>query len=199
MNRPNGQTDSFLAYCQDGKIFRQTPEGPQQIGATSKTYDDLKADYDSIFKTCQEYYDALVKAGIITPEPTQEELLQRQADQLKEQAAQLATASKVIAESAANQKSLTRMIMELRQEVSSLKNANFLGQGEQDGRVTDYIEPVSNIPSVEGTDQPSLDIDQELSELAAGPVSGAGRPQYNNAAASKRPALSAKRPVARHS
>lgn len=70
-----GQTETFLAYMQDGKIFRQAPEGPQVIGVTTKTHDDLQADYDGVYATCQEYYDDARRdnspaSGEITPPKT---------------------------------------------------------------------------------------------------------------------------------
>lgn len=78
---PNVQ--SFIGYIQDGKIFQSGMDGPQVIGVTSKLHDDLQTQYDDIFARTQEYYDALVEAGVIKPEPTPEEIIRKQAEQLE--------------------------------------------------------------------------------------------------------------------
>lgn len=192
-----GTTDSLLAFMQDGKIFKQTPEGPQQIGVTTKTYEDLSADYDSVFKTCQQYYDKLVELGVITPEPTQEELLKRQAEQLQQQAKQLDIASKVIAESAQSQKALTDLIADLRNEVASLKNENFTSIHSAQGAANEYsainCEPASTVGSMERADKSGVANSEQLPELPKRAVSGDGGTPHRPSNASKRASNASKR------
>ena len=73
---------TFVGYIQDGKIYSSDVQGQQVVGVVSKTYDDLKADYDSIYARCQQYYDKLVELGEIKPELTGDALIKAQADQL---------------------------------------------------------------------------------------------------------------------
>lgn len=188
-----GQTDTFLAYMQDGKIFRQTPEGPQAIGVTGKAHDDLQADYDSIYATCQEYYDALVKAGIIVPEPTQEELLKQQAEQLKAQAEQLREASRIIADGGRNQEALAGMIAGLRAEIAALT------RGENHADTTEpCAEHVGIVPSVESVDQSGVGDKPQLPELPRRPHAGDSRSEPARAGSAKRAAVSAKRSGSKH-
>lgn len=188
--RVPGQTESFLAYMQDGKIFRQAPEGPQAIGVTSKTHDDLQADYDGIYATCQEYYDALVKAGIIVPEPTQEELLKQQAQQLKAQAEQLREASKIIADGARSQEALAGMISDLRGELSALKGK---GEVSHEHPAERHPEPAGPVAAMETDAQPGLGDNPGLPKLPQRTVAGDSRPEPQAAGSAKRPAVSAKR------
>ena len=46
---------TFVGYIQDGKIYCSDGQGQQVIGVVSKSYDDLKSDYDSIYARCQQY------------------------------------------------------------------------------------------------------------------------------------------------
>ena len=73
---------TFVGYIQDGKIYCSDGQGQQVIGVVSKSYDDLKSDYDSLYARCQQYYDRLVELGEIKPELTGEELIKAQADEL---------------------------------------------------------------------------------------------------------------------
>lgn len=187
--RVPGQTESFLAYMQDGKIFRQAPEGPQAIGVTSKTHDDLQADYDGIYATCQEYYDALVKAGVIVPEPTQEEVLKQQAEQLKVQAEQLREASKIIAEGARSQEALAGMISDLRGELSALKGQG----GKYEHPAERHQEPAGPVAAVETDAQPGLGDKPGLPKLPQRAAASDSRSEPEAAGPAKRPAVSAKR------
>lgn len=187
-----GQTDSFLAYMQDGKIFRQAPDGPQAIGVTTKTHEDLQADYDSIYATCKEYYDALVKAGVITPEPTQEELLRRQAEQLKAQAEQLAEARRVIEEGAANQQALSAMMADLRGEISALR-----GQQPQEAHNEPALEHCQPDPGPQPAmaehDQRGVEDREPVQQLPKRPDARHRRAQPDDAGASAGPRVSPKR------
>ena len=189
-----GQTETFLAYMQDGKIFRQAPEGPQVIGVTTKTHDDLQADYDGVYATCQEYYDALVKAGVIVPEPTQEDLLNQQAEQLKAQAEQLREASKIIADGARSQEALAGMINELRSELSALK-----GDSAYEHRAECHSEPAGPVAAVEADAQPGMGDNQGLPKLPRRSDAGDSRPSPQSSGPAKRSAVSAKRSGGRHS
>lgn len=187
-----GQTETFLAYMQDGKIFRQAPDGPQPVGVTTKTHDDLQADYDSIYATCQEYYDALVKAGIITPEPTQEELLRRQAEQLKAQAEQLAEASRVIAEGAASQQALSAMVAALRGEISALRGRET--QEAQHDHASEPCEPPAGaVSGLAGQDTAGVEDRQQLQQLPQRPAAGHRRAKSDPAGPPAGARLPAKR------
>lgn len=98
------QQPTFVGYVKDGAIYSSDASGQQvPIGVATKVHDDLKADYDSVYARCQEYYDRLVKLGEIVPELTGEALIKAQADEL-------ARATQLISQMSQNQEHLLSVI-----------------------------------------------------------------------------------------
>lgn len=77
-------------YVQDGKIYTQTYEGTQQVGVTYQTYADLQKQYAELDEIAEGYRARLIELKEIEIPLTQEELIQQQAQQLKESQALLA-------------------------------------------------------------------------------------------------------------
>jgi len=142
---------SFMGYVQDGKIYStDATQGAQAIGVLSKTYDELKADYDSVYARCQQYYDRLVELGEIKPELTGDALL-------KAQAAELARATALINEMSEKQNHLLSVIQsmtatgqqpeEAKNEYSSDRTAASSGDlaavARTDKRIEQSARPVS--------------------------------------------------------
>lgn len=186
--------DSFLAYVQEGAIYRHSPDGPQAIGVTTKIHEDLKADYDSIYATCKEYYTGLVEAGVIEPEPTQEDILRRQAEQLKTQAVQLDEASRLVAESARSQAELAGAIAALRAEIEALRGK---GGADEYPAGTHQQDPGA-LPPVETPDQPGLGDNPGLPKFPQRPAAGDSGSKPERGGSAKRTALPAKRTSGRH-
>ena len=61
----------IYAYGQDGHLVR--------VGVMLKDFNALLDDRDAVASRAREYYDRLVEEGIIKPEPTPEQIIQRQA------------------------------------------------------------------------------------------------------------------------
>lgn len=183
--RAGDAQQTFIGFVRDNKVFRSDPQqGPVAIGVPTNIYDDLQADYDKLYATCQEYYDALVKAGIIVPEPTQEEIIRKQAEQLNE-------ATQIIAQSAKKQESLYTMLQVLTEKVEALSCA----KGGSNERSTENIATPSNgiIPKVEVVDQPSVADNARLPELPPRPDEGDSGEKHTTERSSKRSRPSSKR------
>lgn len=88
------QSKYFTCFLQEGKIMAWDTEGTQQVGFSNGTYNELKKQYDSVYATASEYYARLTEEGtcpscghkipaVITPELTQEQIVQQQAEQMR--------------------------------------------------------------------------------------------------------------------
>lgn len=144
------QQPTFVAYVKDGNIYGPDASGQQVIvGVLSKVHDELKADYDSVFKTCQEYYDRLVELGEITPQLTGDALIKAQAEEL-------AKATQLIAQMSQNQEQL----------LSVIKNMTHVGQtaGEAEH------ESVANHSESDAGDLATVETGDNGSKPATGPV-----------------------------
>lgn len=180
----NAQT--FLAYIHEDKIYKSDAQGSQVLGVPSKVHDALQADYDSLYSTCKEYYDALVKADIIRPEPTQEDIIRKQAEQL-------AQASEIIAQSAKTQQTLYEMVKDLTDKIERLSSTKseeceneHVGKNGADGSGV--------VAQVENDDRASVGNNAELPELPRGSASSDIGEKPKNSRPSKGAVSPAKRP-----
>lgn len=75
---------SLYGYIQDGKIFAQTLEGTQQVGVSFHIYNDLVKQHNELLEITDEYKQILIDNKLIKIPLTQEQIMQQQAEQLKE-------------------------------------------------------------------------------------------------------------------
>lgn len=183
----NAQT--FLAYVHEDKIYKSDAQGSQIIGVPSKVYDALQEDYDSLYSTCKEYYDKLVKAEIIRPEPTQEDIIRKQAEQL-------AQASEIIAQSAKTQQTLYEMVKDLTDKIEKLSSTKseeceneYAGKNGADGADGSGV-----VAQVENDDRASGRNSAELPEHPRGFASCDSGEKSKNSRPSKGTVPPAKRP-----
>lgn len=178
---PNAQ--SFIGYIQDGKIFRSDVQGPQAIGVSTKVHEDLQADYDNLYSTCKEYYDALVKAGVIVPEPTQEDLIRQQAEQLNH-------AAQVIAEGVKNQERLSSMIASLTEKLDAMSKVK---ETTHEHHTSNPVQNTRPVATDERICQPSVASDTRLPELPPRADAGDSGEESEVKRPAKRTRVSAKR------
>lgn len=74
----------ITGYIQDGKIYVQSYEGTQQVGVTYQAHTELEKERDYLLETCETYKKRLIELGEIEVPPTQEEIIQQQAAELRE-------------------------------------------------------------------------------------------------------------------
>lgn len=70
----------FYCYIQDDKLMTWGSDGVKQVGVSLKAHEELEQTRASLYDTCQEYYNKLIEAGIIKPEPTPEDIARQQAE-----------------------------------------------------------------------------------------------------------------------
>lgn len=152
---------TFVGYIQDGKIYCSDGQGQQVIGVVSKSYDDLKSDYDSIYARCQQYYDRLVELGEIKPELTGEELIKAQADEL-------ARTKDLLNQMQANQEHLMALIRNMQGQRIAKEESN-------ECSADDTEVHTGHIPAVAGTDNGVQQGSRAVSKHKARPAKGNNR------------------------
>ena len=155
------QPATFVGYIQDGTIVCSDVQGQRVIGVTSKTHDALKADYDSVFARCQEYYDRLVKLGEITPELTGDALIKAQADEL-------ARATQLINQMSATQDQLLTVIKTM---TDSGRAPVQEGNGNEHSSHDTEIHS-GDVAAVEGTDNTVQQSPRSVPKHKARPAKG---------------------------
>ena len=154
---------SFVGYVNDGVIYSTDANGQQVVvGVTTKTHDDLKADYDSVYARCQEYYDRLVKLGEITPELTGDALIKAQADEL-------AKATQLIQRMSQQQEHLLAVIQNMKQTPAckeEKRNESFAADCQAD---------TGNLAAMEANDCGVQQHSRPVPKHKAGPAKGDSR------------------------
>lgn len=133
---------TFVGYIQDGNIYRSDVQGQQLIGVTTKSHEELKADYDSVYARCQEYYNRLVELGEIKPEMTGDALIKAQADEL-------ARATTLINQMSKNQEHLLAIIQNMAHPGHMPAE-----EEEHESAAPDTQVHSGDIPTMAGTDNP---------------------------------------------
>lgn len=83
----------FSGYIQDGKIYAQSWEGAQQIGVPLSVHADLHKQYDEVLAVTEGYKQRLIELGEIEVPLTQEQIIEQQAEQLRQSQELLALAT----------------------------------------------------------------------------------------------------------
>lgn len=89
------QSKYVPCFQQDGKIYTWDSEGTRQIGVTNKTHEVIQKEHEEALVRLQEYYECLTKKqtcphcegvipAFITPEPSAQEIIQQQTEQLRQ-------------------------------------------------------------------------------------------------------------------
>lgn len=158
---------SFVGYIQDGKIYCSELQGQQLVGVTSKIYDELKSDYDSIYARCQQYYDRLVDLGEIKPALTGEELIKAQADELARTKDLLNQMQANQDKMQANQERLMAFIQHMQGQIAKEESNECFAD--------DTETHTGHLPSVAGTDNGVQQGSQPVSKHKARPAKGNSR------------------------
>lgn len=81
----NTTIHNFYGFVQqDGKIFAQEYQGPQQIGVTNQVYADLQNHLDEVTSITEQYKARLIELGEIEVPMTQDDIIREQQKQLQE-------------------------------------------------------------------------------------------------------------------
>lgn len=127
----SNQSKYVPCFQQDGKIYTWDQEGTRQIGVTTKTHEVIQKEYEEALIRLQEYYEHLTKKqicphcegsvpAIITPEPSAQDIIQQQNDQLRQAQEALVVSQKTQQQLINGNMALMEKVEELTQAVAAI-------------------------------------------------------------------------------
>lgn len=134
-------TSTFWAFVgSDNSIYRHDMQGSVSIGITNEAHAQTVAELEEAISKAEKLYDLCVQGGLITPEPTQDQVLKTLVERLDNSDTQ--------------NRELMGAVMELSKQV-----AQFIGIPEPSGQVAP-LSPAPQTPPEVRVEPKGLSSDQ---------------------------------------